>query len=643
MSGVNLHKLQSQLSQHPINKLASKTKNHQQRERYLSSAMRTGGRSFLRRVQKFGSNEKGSPLILRNHYCEYLQLIADFRISWVLTTGPSQVGKTIGHTLVLIDAVVCGKLNGGWFYDSRTSLDQYAPMQFRPPADAWITRMEQAGYRFSRGDDRAINTRYQVDGANAIFTFLSTSKMSRADSGGAAAAAAASSFPADLAIMEERSQSPPGAADVCLDRLSNSIVPTKPRRDLGTPGGGMGIEIDMGDCDHHFYPHYDCSHCGQTHPLDPKGCLLKEADRTDLLGNVIKTYLSETGRPIEWWSLDETDPTNTAYIACAGCGQEIGDEIRLEKSYYKCLIYGTNLHDFLKNLAPGQPERSLKIGLHMSPLTREGKGRQIAIDIIQRGNTTSNPANWQQQGLGHYSITDSLRITRSMIGDRIGAKPPAGERYCRLAGVDCGRGEDWLIIIDFYLPSNFQGLSVAQISEIAAKHIVYDQPVARSAIPSILQEWHVDFGFIDNEPSIESVMMLCSNTCLQMANQVGGATHTMKYTKVIDGGVEAPCWAIRNEKFMLSVFHGFAVKAWDGEIAYRCPATWEKWLNGDTDRSPIVHLSAPWRDIDSTWHRPNNKVDDYYMAALFAEAAFYLVLTQHFTGQTIVQQGTYIN
>jgi hypothetical protein len=638
---VNLWKLQQQLADHPVNKLEGKTKNHSQRERFLASVMKTGGVSFLRRIRKFGSNEKGSPLILRNHYCEYLQLIGDLRIAWVLTTGPSQVGKTIGHTLLLIDVVACGKLNGGWFYDSRTSLDQYAPMQFRPPMEAWITRMQQAGYKFSRGDDRAINTRYQIDGANAIFTFLSTSKMSRVEQGGAAAAAAASSFPADLAIIEERSQSPPGAADVCLDRLSNSIVPTKPRRDLGTPGGGMGIEIDMQDCDYYFYPHYSCPHCGGDYPLDPKGCLLRQADRTDLLGNIITTYLSETGRPIDWWHWDDQHPTNTAYIGCIGCGKELDDQTRLEKSYYKCLISSTNLQRFLSELSPGQPERSLKVGLQMSPLIREGKGSQIAIDIIQRGNSSSNPANWQQQGLGHFSVTDTLRITRSMIANRIGATVPIGQRYCRIAGVDCGRGEDWLVIVDFYLPPNINGLSVAQIAEIAARQIVYAQPIARSNIADILLEWRVDFGFIDNEPSIETVMGIAANTVLQMANQVGGATHTMKYTKVIDGGLEAPCWAIRNEKFMLAVFHGFATKAWDGEVLYRCPATWDQWLNGDTDRSPIVHLSGPWRDADSTWHRPNNHIDDFYMALLFAEAAFYLMLTQHFTGDTAAA-GIYI-
>jgi hypothetical protein len=228
-----------------------------------------------------------------------------------------------------------------------------------------------------------------------------------------------------------------------------------------------------------------------------------------------------------------------------------------------------------------------------------------------------------------------------MIAARIGAVVPEGVRYCRIAGVDCGRGEDWLVIVDFYLPPNISGLSVAQIAELAVRSIVYAQAVARSNIGDILQEWRVDFGFIDNEPSIEAVMGIAAGTVLQMANQVAGAAHTMKYTKVVDGGLEAPCWAIRNEKFMLAVFHGFATRAWDGEVLYRCPANWQRWLNGDTDRSPVVHLSAPWRDADSKWHRPSNHVDDFYMALLFAEAAFYLMLTQQFTGDTTAA-GIYI-
>jgi hypothetical protein len=641
---INLKQIQKQLSKQAAKSPQLYLGDRQsQRDRFLTDAFASGGQGFLSRIRQYGMTEKCTPIILRQHYCEYLQLLGDLRISWVLTTGPAQVGKTLGHTFLMIDSVVCGKLNGAWFYDSRTSLDQYAPMQFRPPVEAWIANMEADGYQFRRGGDRSINTRYQVDGANAIFSFVSTSKMSRADAGGAAAAAAASSFPADFAVMEERSQYAPGAADVCLDRLANSIIPTKPRRDLGTSGGGMGIEADMLDCNYYFYPHYDCPHCGGNFPLDPKGCVLQEVERVDLLGKTIKTHLSDTGRPIAWHHLDSLDAAQSAYIGCSSCGEELNSFIRLDHSRYRCTQTGVFLQDFLDSLPAGTPERALKVGLHMSPLTREGDGRSIAIEIIRRGLTTSNPANWQQQVLGHYSQTDTLKLTHLMIRDRIGAAVPVGvERNYRIAGMDMGRQEDWLTIMDIYLPPANADLTVAQMAEQSIRNVVYAEAVKRSDVPFILEQWQVDFGLVDNEPSIEAVMDLCEGTCLQMANQVGKAKHSIKYTTVNDGGLEIPCWAVRNEKFMLAVFEGFTTRAWDGEIAYRVPAKWEKWLTDSSERSPIVHLTGPWRDASSSWHRGKNNLDDYYMALLFAEAALYLKLTEDHEGQEM-SIGSYIS
>jgi hypothetical protein len=627
---VNLAKVKEQLAKQAAKSPRVYLSDRQlQQGRFLAEVFERGGKPFLERVRKYGITEKGTPLVLRQHYCEYLQLLADLRISWVLTTGPAQLGKTLGHTFLMIDSVVCGKLNGAWFYDSRTSLDQYAPMQFRPPVEAWIANMEADGYQFRRSGDRSINTRYQVDGANAIFSFVSTSKMSRADAGGAAAAAAASSFPADFAVMEERSQYTPGAADVCLDRLANSTVPTKPRRDLGTSGGGMGIEADMLDCDFYFYPHYDCPHCGGNFPLDPKGCILQEVERVDLLGKTIKTHLSDTGRPIAWHHTDPLDAAQSAYIGCYSCGGEIDDELRLEKSRYRCTQSGVFLQDFLDSLPAGTPEKALKVGLHMSPLTREGDGRQVAVEIIRRGSVTSNPANWQQQVLGHYSQTDTLKLTHLMIRDRIGTAVPNIKRSYRVAGMDMGRQEDWLVIFDYYLPPNHHNMTVAQVAEKSVKSLIYSEAVKRTDVPFILEQWQVDFGLVDNEPSIEAVMNLCEDTCLQMANQVGGAKHSIKYTTVNDGGVEYPCWALRNEKFMLAVFEGFTTTAWDGEPCYRFPQFWEKWLTDSSERSPIVHLTNPWRDSGGGWHRGKNNLDDYYMAFLFAEAAFYLKLTEN--------------
>jgi hypothetical protein len=629
---INLSKMTKQLdtqaAKRPDIQIFTKRK---ARAHYIKNSLTYGGAGFVSRIKKYGVTETGEKLILRRHYLEALSAIGDLRISWVLTSGPSQVGKTLAHTFLLIDGVVVGKLNGAWFYDSRTSLDQYAPIQFRPPVGVWISRMQDAGYRFKRGGDRTTNTNYQVDGANAIFSFLTTSTTSKLEAGGAAAGGAASSFRGDFVILEERSQSPPSAADVALDRLANSSIPSQPRRDVGTMGGGMGIEFDMQDCNYYFYPHYTCSNCAKTLPLDPKGCVLKKVSRLNALGKKVDVYLSESGRPLQWHHTDINEAVKSAIVACSDCGTEISNRSRLVDSRYICTQTGITLADYLKSLPAGVPPETQKIAVHMSPLTREGDGRKVASEIIRRGLATANTSNWQQQVLGHYSRTEALRLTYDLIRDRIGAAVPSDAvRWLRLGAVDIGRQEDWLIITDFYLPPDIDGLTVAQIAELAIRNIVFAAPVVRSDIPDILEEYQVDYGFVDNEPSIEAVMNLVNETVLQMANQVGRLKCTIKYTDVTDGGVSYPCWAIRNEKFMLSVYQGFTLKAYDGQIQYRVPEAWEKWLGENSEQSPIRHLTAPRRDTSNHWHRPDDHIDDFYMAVLFSEASFYLKLTEAF-------------
>jgi hypothetical protein len=603
--------------------------NQVRREDYIAEVMNSGGKGFVDRVRKFGTTEKGAPLNLTPGYAEYLELLGDYRVKKVLISGCAQSGKTLANLLLMTDAITTGKLNAAWFYASRTALDQMVPIQFHPLARLWIANMKEAGHRFRLLNDRTVNTRFQVDGANAIFSYVSTSKQGRAATGKAAVGGVAASFQADFLILEERSQYGQGEADVTYDRIANSLIPTKPVRQLGTPGGGMGIEAEMMDCDYNFYPHYTCTSCGETHALDPKGCLLREVERADLQGNVIKSHLSESGRPVLWWKTEgEDDETKAAYVGCSNCGHPIPMPDRLNAAF-RCTLTGITLRTFLDSLAPGIPDRMYSVGINLSPLCRNDQF--IAEDLIRKGLDAENTANWQQQALGHPSESDTLHLTLNMLRDRIGTVPPPNrERNFRLCGIDVGRAEDWLMIVDYYLPPLDRGLSLAQIYEQTVRQVVYGADVVRSHIPHLLQEWYVEYGLIDNEPSRESSINLCRSTCLDMGNQAGHLKDAVHSKITQDGGISYPCWDLRIEKFMLAVFQGFTLKGWDGETCYRLPAGWDRWVGNPTERSPLVHLAAPWRDDKGSWQRGKNNLDDFYMALFFCEAAFYLKLMSEY-------------
>ncbi|MCC5622700.1 hypothetical protein [Nostoc sp. CHAB 5715] len=129
---------------------------------------------------------------------------------------------------------------------------------------------------------------FQVMGATTQFTYVSVSKKRESDDGRASAGGVNVGFSADVLIKEERSQYPPGAGDPLNRRLDAARLPSRPIRELGTPGSGNGVEAEIKAADYHFYPHYTCPYCEAIAPLHPKGCLLKP---------VGSKYLSPSGRP----------------------------------------------------------------------------------------------------------------------------------------------------------------------------------------------------------------------------------------------------------------------------------------------------------------------------------------------------------
>lgn len=580
----------------------------------------TGGKPFVEAVKSYGCNERGESIKLTPWFLEYLEAIGDFRIPHILTSGCSQVGKTLGHSLLLCDCLTELGLNTLWSYDQERSLNIQVPSNFRPVIRGWL---KKRGIK-AKSDDAQNNTLYQINGASAQFVYVSTSKVK--DSGGAAAGGIAVGVSRDILFKEERSQYPPGAGDPLNRRLDAGRIPTRPIRELGTPGAGQGIEAEIKAAKYHFYPHYRCDRCEVVRPLDPKGCLLKSVMRETATGEKRMSYFSDSGRPLEWWCSDPGDAIATTYFGCSACGDPIPDESRLN-AWFQCLKTGVRLREFLDSLPPGVPKQSYSIGIVLSPLLRVEK-TNVAAAIVDEGLKTYNTADWQQQRLGHPSEAQTTSITLDMLERAIAAERPAGIPDYTLAGLDQGRGEDWLWVCDFWLPSD-RTLPIAQVVEKTVRGVRFGANIERKQVPGLLRDMGVSFGICDNEPDIPDAAKLCSATCLEMADQKSNTAFVVNKSIVMSGGAEYPCWFFRQEDFLKAVLEGFTGVAWDNKHPYRLPDSWDKWRALPNDeRSPVRHLMGPSRDPETgKWKRGQGNIDDLYYAAMFCELAFYLSLT----------------
>ena len=594
------------------------------RDRFIEQCYILGGKPFVAAVKRWGVNERGDRLTLYPWHEEYAEMIGDFRVKITLASGCAQVGKTLLHTLLVCFCLTEGRLNTLWSYDQERTLDLQVPSNFRPVIRQWLASRNIKVGRSSEGVRN--NTLYQLGSVSAQFTYVSTSAKAK-NEGGAAAGGIAVGTSRDILFQEERSQYPMGAGDPLVRRLDASRLPSQPIRELGTPGAGNGIELSIESADHYFYPHCTCDNCGTTIALDPKGCLLKPIKRTDSVGEEKISYLSEIGRPVEWHCKNKSDAVHTAWFACSECGHPIADQKR-QNAWFQCRKTGKPLRQFLDELPEGIPKRRWKVGINLSPLLRLTE-YNLAAEIIREGIDTYNNRDWQQQRLGHPSESELGNITLDMLRSAIASPRPMIRPDVVVAGVDQGRGEDWLVITGFYYPPLYNRLSISEIMEQSTRVILFGGDVQRNAIPDKLREYNVTYGIIDNEPDRADASELCRTTCLEMADQKPRLKDAVKETTVFDGGIEYPCWAIRNEMFLKQVLVGFLKPGFDDLPLYRLPPEWEQWFGNPSERSPLIHFTGPSYDsATGRWSRGQNNIDDLFYATMFSVAAFYIQLVK---------------
>lgn len=583
---------------------------------------------FLSTALKYAKNEDGQPLRLSGWFEQYLRFLGDFRISTKAVPGVQQLGKSLGCSLVLAYCTIELGLKMLYTYDSQGARDTQVKRNLQPILGFW----EAAKYPGKRGDliDNLEMWQSQSGGiVQFLYSSVNSSSQNVASRKGLASAGGKNvGFRADGLIDEERSQSPPGARDPFKRRtVESTLKPYAPHLILGTPGGGLGIEYELQKIDHHFAPYYDCPHCKAQKPLHPKGCLLKPIKK-EIAGESVDIWFSDSGKPLKWFHADQSRPESTAFVACSECGQEIPEEVRVNAIYRECRFdvgmnivqdLGVSLDNFLDGLPEGHPEEHVSAAFWISPLLRDGNP---APSIIREGNTSANTADWQQQNLGITSETGSSGITIEQIKRCIGLKSPSCIPDVRVAGLDQGRQEDWLWIVDIWLPSRWRVMSLTEILDQTIRSVVFGDAINRASINSLLDVYAPDFGLLDNEPDIPDAVEIAKNTIFELADQAGRKDDIDKIRRET-AGLAYDLWIIRQKDFQDRLANGFVLSASDGQPLYRLPESWNKWvpLIGN-ERSPITHLTAMSKDPETRqWVRPQNHVDDHFFAGMFAEAA----------------------
>ena len=491
-------------------------------------------------------------------------------------------------------------------------------MAGHPGKEDWDGWTQKAGLRKKPvGASQNIGM-YQVGGGEAHFVHVS------AKAGGSAAAAGQLvGVSRDVLVREEKSQYGPGQGEPLERRLDASRVETRPIRNNGTPGGGLGIEVDIAESQYHFMPHCTCPSCDRPQVLDPFGALLKPVIKELPNGDKEEVYLSDSGRPIDWFRHDEAEPIKTAYFGCKDCEGVLTNEARAI-AWYQCINTGIKLRAYLESLPDDVPADRQTAGIEITPLLRLER-QNTAANIIRKGVTTTDVADFCQQLLGKASSVSTHGIALSYIKSAIGAAVPDRQPDLVVAGIDQGRSSgDHVWIQNVWFPDFWGTLSIAEVKEAAIRQCVLYKATPRNQIPQLFENYNVDFGCIDNEPDIPNASALAKELPMVIVDQKGpNVKKQVEEKSVSSGGLPYECWHVRDPDFKNDVLCSFTMRGYDGAQRMRLTEDWEQAvITLSNEESPARHLTAMVKDPEtSQWVRPDDHKDGAFYAAMFAEIA----------------------
>ncbi|EFX60493.1 hypothetical protein DAPPUDRAFT_123965, partial [Daphnia pulex] len=317
---------------------------------FIKTKVCSYSQEFIERLKKYGKTELNEDLNITNWVEEYCLVIADLRLYQVSTTGNAQCGKTLFNTLLLVDFTTFSNLDTIWFYPTKTQLDSLVPNMFGRVSKHYLTNLEKQLNIENLKSTKGNNYNQRIRDASIYFRFASTSAKDNTEQkkGLTAVGGSAASISGNMLFIEERSQISPDSLSTLYRRLDAARFPNGLIREIGTPGGGLGIESNIDRADYHFYPHTICDSCNKEIALNPKGALFhKQPD-------------------------------------------------------------GIHLKELLKRLPTEEDQiftQQLNVIVHLSPLLRQSK-QNLAVKLVDIGENGDNPRDFQQQVLGWKSEND---------------------------------------------------------------------------------------------------------------------------------------------------------------------------------------------------------------------------------------------
>lgn len=563
-------------------------------------------------------NEREEEITLTPIFQEYLRLLLDYRINTVICGGCAQIGKSL-FAIIAYSYTTC-KLgyNALFLFPQQQALERLVPLNHRPIVENWEKTLYTG---CKRNIITNLKTIKSLSGAAVMYSY-SVHKTQANE--GAAASTAIVSVSTDVLYVDEVSQYPKGAIEMAFRRLDASRIPSQPIRLLGTAGNGGGIEKFIREADLQFYPSVICNNCHNVAFLDPYGALLKSVESIGSNNETIKVYLSTTGRPIKWHGKNgqDSNTTNDIQICCPTCSSPISDA-QIEQSSFR----ERRSHQTLTNYLNTYDKDSHSISIELSPLLR-GNGKMPKL--IKEGLNTSSPVDWVQQALGKPSEFGLTAIPTESILQGFNRELPiaktseysGGIDSVIIAGIDQGHSSDHVVICRYYYDMSMYDINL--ISETSTREFLYFGAVSREQIPELMDCWGVKFGFIDNEPSIDSAAEIVrQTTCLVMADQQGRQKADFVKGVAHDGGHNFPCVKISHRKFGRNLITGFSRFNGDGQPLYQFASTVDWIRTASRELSPMRHLSSVVYDPETgILKRPIDHVDHYFFATLFCEAAF---------------------
>ena len=588
---------------------------------------------FITFVATHGHNEAGGRARMEGYYVEeVLRLVGDLRIQTVFTSGVSQLIKSFANAQFQAFLTQIVGFRSGWAFPTELSKTTNVPKQHL----AILKSYAKIG-----GSKRLItaNTLAFASDQGGLISWAHLNTGGSA-SGGAEAGSGIVSFTADVLFSEEHSQSSEKAVKPLYRRGDASEIGrhfdmAAPFRGLGTPGGGGGIERDIRNCHFEFHPHSVCPHCREVINLSPLGCLLRPVTNKEDDGSVSTTFFDKAGMPARWFHHDADSPKDSAYFGCPKCGQELPDEVRFN-ARFKCVKTGMWLVTFLKQYVPENWQtNAIRVGIWCGPLLRHKKGRRLAAEILNEVESPEGMLDWIQQRLGVPSSEISNTITPTAITKAIerplwvpkveyqgqNRRPVQTHEVVRLLGLDQGTASHYLTIVEFLYP---KGLPPSTAEQQAKRNVLFMEGIHVSDLPGLMRQYKVQGGMLDVNPMPSSAMNLCRELQLVPGVQKPKQLPEFAAAKAREGGEEYDVIGLRYYKWCKQIMTLFARNMYSID---------ERYAHQQYDQSNALsiyrHLTGvSWDNEEGKIQRDRAKIDDYFFALMFCEAAFSLFLAE---------------